>query len=617
MPEYLAPGVYVEEVEIGAKPIEGISTSTAGFLGETERGPEAPRLITGLEQFLRIYGGFSWQTERKTAANSYLPYAVEGFFANGGKRCFLARIVGKNSAAASLEVSGSAATHQPRPEPVRSPATPEGEKYKITGEVLEKLKAEGFPEDVLSKLEGVKDKEFTGEEKFLEAVRETIDDNRVFGQRKAKIVEHAKTGSNPGPSRGGNPGSSFAIRALGPGSWGNRIGVKIEKASLTEVNSQLFKLVVFYWKDAPPEPPVDPMDTGKMRDPNRRQPTIQEDYDNLSPEPSSSDFYQKRINNLSSLIEVGGAATGEAPSAFGLALLEGGSDGQDVTLAEYKGANAGPGQRTGLAAFTEIDEISIVCAPNAGDHEGLDNALVEHCERLMDRFAVLQTKTSAGPVGQLRPPTDSRYAAIYYPWIKIVDPVTGMQKLVPPAGHVAGIYARTDLERGVHKAPANEVVRGAVGVQFAIAKAEQDILNPRGVNCIRTFSGRGIRVWGARTMSSDPLWKYVNVRRLMLFIEESIEEGTQWVVFEPNSQGLWDRVRQTAADFLLRVWKDGALMGNTPEEAFFVKCDETTMTPNDIESGRLIVLIGVAPVRPAEFVIFRIAQWRGGSEIAE
>jgi len=175
----------------------------------------------------------------------------------------------------------------------------------------------------------------------------------------------------------------------------------------------------------------------------------------------------------------------------------------------------------------------------------------------------------------------------------------------------------SDAERGVHKAPANETVRGAAALEFQITKGEQDVLNPRGVNVIRAFPGRGIRIWGARTLSSDALWKYINVRRLFIYLEESIDEGTQWVVFEPNNEKLWVRVIATVTAFLTRVWRDGALMGTTPEEAFIVKCDRTTMTQNDIDNGRLICIIGVAPVKPAEFVTFRIAQWAGGSSVTE
>jgi len=207
------------------------------------------------------------------------------------------------------------------------------------------------------------------------------------------------------------------------------------------------------------------------------------------------------------------------------------------------------------------------------------------------------------------------YAALYYPCVKArVETLTNgkinrIEQFVPPSGYIAGIYARIDAERGGHKAPANEIVQGILEIKTPISKGEQDVLNPNGINCIRAFAGRGIRVWGTRTTVSDGLWKYVNVRRLFLYIEESIDEGTRWVVFEPNGEKLWGRVRATITEFLTRVWRDGALMGTKPEEAFFVKCDRTTMTQGDIDNGRLICVIGVAVVKPAEFAIFRIGQF--------
>jgi phage tail sheath protein FI len=207
---------------------------------------------------------------------------------------------------------------------------------------------------------------------------------------------------------------------------------------------------------------------------------------------------------------------------------------------------------------------------------------------------------------------DSKYAALYYPQIIIRDPLYDKDVPIPPSGHIAGIYARSDTERGVWKAPANEVVRGITGLEKTINKGEQDILNPPPyqINVIRDFRtrGRGYRVWGARLITSDSAWKYVPVRRLFMFLEESLDEGLQWVVFEPNDRPLWARVRQSISNFLTTQWRAGALMGNTPEEAFFVQCDETTMTQDDIDNGRLIVLVGVAPVKPAEFVIIRISQ---------
>lgn len=187
---------------------------------------------------------------------------------------------------------------------------------------------------------------------------------------------------------------------------------------------------------------------------------------------------------------------------------------------------------------------------------------------------------------------------------------------MPPSGAIAGMYARVDGVRGVHKAPANEALAGVVGLETSVTEEEQDELNPVGVNVIRFFSGRGIIVWGARTIASgggDPSWKYVNIRRLFIFLEESIERATGWVVFEPNNEKLWARVRATITEFLTKIWRDGALMGTKAEEAFFVKCDRSTMTQDDIDNGRLICLIGVAPLKPAEFIIFKIAQWSGGN----
>ncbi|ELZ09342.1 phage tail sheath protein FI [Halovivax asiaticus JCM 14624] len=282
----------------------------------------------------------------------------------------------------------------------------------------------------------------------------------------------------------------------------------------------------------------------------------------------------------------------------------------EVSLNDYEGIDK-PGLRTGLAAFTALDDISIVCVPDENDVQGLTDSIVAHCENMGDRFAVLQAEQNPGPVSELETPVDSSYAAYYYPWVSVLDPVTNREKLAPPGGHIAGIYARSDVQHGVHKAPANETVRGVVGLQHDVTKGEQDVLNPKGINCIRSFQGRGIRVWGARTTSSDPEWKYLNVRRLFLFIEQSIDEGTQWSVFEPNDQDLWARIRQSVENFLTTVWREGGLQGSTADEAFYVRCGEETMTEDDIDNGRLIVEIGVAPVKPAEFVIFRISQDTG------
>jgi len=243
--------------------------------------------------------------------------------------------------------------------------------------------------------------------------------------------------------------------------------------------------------------------------------------------------------------------------------------------------------------------------------------LLTHCEVRKDRFAILDSaETVAGGVDRLVRPRDSKYGAFYFPWIQVYDPERG-NVFIPPSGHCAGVYARTDTERGVHKAPANEIVRGALGLRYQISRGEQDILNPRGINCIRLMQGGGIRIWGARTLSSDPSWRYINVRRLFIMVETSIERATQWVVFEPNDFRLWKRVTRTITSFLTLIWRQGALMGETPEKSFYVKCDDETNPPEVIDVGQLIVEIGLAPVKPAEFVIFRIGQMPAGGGVSE
>jgi phage tail sheath protein FI len=277
-----------------------------------------------------------------------------------------------------------------------------------------------------------------------------------------------------------------------------------------------------------------------------------------------------------------------------------------------------PEERTGLHSLRNIEDISIVACPGRTSPEVL-NALIVHCELMRYRFAVLDGSRpphdTLADVQSQRQQFDTKYAALYHPWLLVPDPFPANLARIadyplPPSGHVVGIYARTDIERGVHKAPANEVVRGITGLQRTLNKGEQDILNPFpvNINVIRDFrtNNRGIRVFGGRVITSDPDWKYVNVRRLLIFIEASIDRGLQWVVFEPNAEPLWARVRRSISNFLTVVWRDGGLEGTKVEEAYFVKCDRTTMTQTDIDNGRLIVLVGVAPVKPAEFVIIRI-----------
>jgi hypothetical protein len=294
------------------------------------------------------------------------------------------------------------------------------------------------------------------------------------------------------------------------------------------------------------------------------------------------------------------------------------------TSSEFQGKVT---ERSGVEGLEVLDDVTILCVPDLmaampGQEVELDmikavqTMMIAHCERLGDRVAILDAPRDLTPqeIKKWRMEIagfDSTYAALYYPWITVMDPVTNRPIQIPPSGHMAGIWARNDATRGVHKAPANEVVQGAIGLAYQTTKGEQDTLNPNGVNCIRAFPGRGIRVWGARTLSSNPSWRYINVRRLFNFVEKSIEGGTQWVVFEPNDRKLWARVRRDVTAFLKTVWRSGALFGSTPGEAFYVKIDDELNPPEIRDQGKLIIEIGMAPVKPAEFVIFRISQWAG------
>ncbi len=554
MPEYLSPGVYIEEIA-GIRPIEGVGTSTAGFIGAAERGPESPRLITSWLDFQRWYGGYIPDV-------SYLAYAVQGFFENGGQRCFVTRVANQ----ADTIVAGAIAA--------------------------------------------------------------------------------------------GGGASSLTVSAIGRGAWGNGLLFKVDRANQPPNQPDWFRLTVMYYRPGRLDPVlpaggplnmakgaaphfVDPTSTAAadVNDTERRNwvPDLLEVFDGLTHEAGRTNSVQRVVNANSRLIRawwpgtpdrIDSAAAGtEVPEPLSLAapvadtpITAGDYDGDPdpVTLVAPPAPQVGVGR--GFAGLAAVDEIALLIAPDAlaGGPGGanllpVQTALINQCAGLADRFAILSTELGSTNAVNLRPPLDTSYAAIYHPWIRVYDASINADRLIPPAGHVAGVYARTDIERGVHKAPANEVVRGislADPVEFPVTKGIQDILNPRGVNCIRDFRAdrRGIRVWGARTMSSDGEWKYVNVRRLFIYVEESIDEGTQWVVFEPNDEPTWAKVRRSIGNFLTRVWHSGALMGGTAEEAFFVKCDRTTMTQDDIDNGRLICYIGIAPVKPAEFVIFRISQ---------
>lgn len=650
MPEYLTPGVYVEEIEIGPKSIQGVSTSTAGFLGIAERGPVRPRLVTSFANFQRIYGAY--------LEDSYLAYAIDGFFRNGGQRCFVARIASKNDAIASFDVSADTT------KTLRIKAVGPGEWGNRIHFKIEDASS-GNPD--LFKLTVI----------YFSKMNEPTDTDRLTGKfgdgeftpdpshrlSKALIKKKELSEIEVYDDLSIDPKSSNYYRKKVNGVSNLVVALDDISPADTPVRPRSTLIKIFEWeKINQGSGGGDPDHVEALKkfltwnfeslvdwingvDPVRSDDDTSVSF-TLDPMKSvtidrSNGIATLKINgrNYYSFV-VEKDATGTVHTVYTsniVSLSNSGAtpSGTIVTdtepdLSDYQGSK-GPAEDpygpldntdlvegTGLKGFEDVDEISIVCAPNEEDISGLRAELIDHCETLKDRFAILQEEQQkAYSIEGVVVERESKYAATYLPWIKVIDPLTKSEKLIPPGGHIAGIYARSDIERGVQKAPANEPVRGATALQVQLTKEDQAILNPRGINVIRSFIGRGILVWGARTISADPDWIYINVRRLFLYIEESIEESTQWLVFEPNSERLWSRVIATLTPFLSRLRKEGALMGTTDEEAFFIRCDRTTMTQDDIDNGRLIVVIGVAPVKPAEFVIFRIAQTKVGATIEE
>lgn len=508
---YASPGVYVEEVDRGTKPVEAVGTSTAAFIGITAEASEKvidpitnqrrtilpaallnqAILVTNWTQYTDYFGEF--------VDGAYLPDAVYGYFANGGGPCYVTS---------------------------------------------------------------------------LRALNELAD----------KDIPYATVTV---PAAGGK-GKSLTLRARRPGPSGNAVMVTVKSDPVAEGAQPTFTMIV----------------DGEAR----AGLTMKKGENSVA----DAVYAAVEVSDVSGSLP----ADGDYPLT--------GGDIQPLTTADFEGD---PTERTGLGGLEALDDVRLVLCPDimAGYQDNPEArervkatqaAIIAHCERLRYRFAILDTppglNAQQAREWRMEVGFDSSYAALYYPWIRVAD-LSGASrsKLVPPSGHVVGIFNRTDADRGVHKAPANEVLRLAIDVETNLSKGEQDTLNPIGVNCIRSFPMRGIRVWGARTLSSDPSWRYINVRRLFILVGASLEVGMQWVVFEPNDSTLWAKVRRDSVAFLRTIWRTGALFGTTPDMAFYVKCDEE-LNPSEIRDlGQLIIEIGLAPVKPAEFVIFRISQWAG------
>jgi phage tail sheath protein FI len=506
----LTPGVYVEEVDSGSRPIEGVATAVAAFVGLAQSGPfNEPTLVTNWTQFVTTFGDF--------IEGSYLAHAVYGYFMNGGGVAYIVRIGGEGG----------------------------GEVPVARGELT--------------------------------------------------------TGSGASAKPG------YTFEALEAGDAGNDLSVDVEPLTGEGVTEDQFKLVV------------------------KKAGKVVETHDNLTTKKGKGNAVQT-VNAASKLIKLSeptGAAL-ERVTKTSVSLAGGGGSAAPARLepADFIGDAA---SRTGLGALEAFEDITMVIVPDAmaayeqsmidlEQLKAVQLGLIAHCELIPGRMAIIDPPRgyNAQMIRDWRlegAGYDSKQAALYWPWIKVNDPLSGKNIFVPPSGHIAGVWANTDDTRGVHKAPANEVIRGAVDVELKITGGEQGLLNPEGVNCIRAFPGRGIRIWGARTLSSDPAWKYINVRRLFNYVESSIRQNTDWAVFEPNDQALWAKLRRTISSFLIMTWRSGALFGTSPNEAFFVKCDDENNPAEGIDLGQVVIDLGIAPVKPAEFVIFRVSQLQGGTSL--
>jgi hypothetical protein len=704
MPEYLAPGVFVEETSFRSKSIEGVGTTTTGFVGPTRYGPIGLRLelVSSIVDFERAYGDQNQLAFGKDQVHNYMWHAARAFFTEGGNKLYVSRIFCRldkvkptadpfdakydnaalgpegyldgharkrlgekpedaRPAAGSVAPDAGGAAGEGGDEgagrgaePVRGDARRDSPAAKPPPGLLVRARWPGAAGNVTVRISiSLGPNIYAGFDK-------KAGQPRLAGLSPRDVVLYASTPERPDAEL---PPGDLYIAAQEGLTWllkkkeGN--AVKLDQATLNGQKVGVY--IVTATVAVTPTGGGDPMVwSGLPLDLHHRTNGVEdglaswfwwytEDRSQDSDVPIVFSFSEGVENGIDVLEALDSASNspgilkkaGDGPTALRDSIkdkkrieqryieftLEGGNDGLQPEPDNYEG-RADPktnDPRTGLKQFEDVDEISIVAAPGStsrykGRHDDAESVLrllIAHVERMRYRVAVLDSGDgqTVGEVKAMRGRFDSKHAALYYPWVRIEDPVTQSMIMLPPSGFIAGIYARNDITRGVHKAPANEVLRLSSGFESVINTSEQEILNPLGVNCMRFFEGRGFRVWGARTISSDPEWKYINVRRYFAYLEHSIDKGTQWAVFEPNGPLLWANVRRTIEDFLFNEFQNGSLLGDRSEQAYFVKCDRSTMTQNDLDNGRLICLVGVSPLKPAEFVIFRIGQWTADRKV--
>lgn len=614
MPEYLAPGVFVEEIDSGSKPIEGVGVNTAAFIGYAKSGEfNKPTFISSWSDFCRIFGEDD-QTVLNALSSELDKSTVEILSAKRAAKKGLLEFAQQsvNAMVATNKASGSSNGKV-------GSWSEFVKRYNIS------LSASPYMEDsyLAYAVRGYYDN--GGARAYIVRVARDQDLEIFKKEAKSALPEPAKNATMAlGP---------YSVKALEAGAKGNSVTVEIEHSG-----DDGFSVKVS--GDGKSETFGDT----KPLTPSNWKSGIKSKLVEFTTETEVATRPSAGVFSLT-----GGL---EATQPANLANLPLTAELAKVQAEDFVGDEA---RRSGLGGLSVIDDINMISVPDlmagvwkretlVGDSASIEvlnmtdrrkqqildvqSMLISYCERMGDRMAILDPIPGLVPQEMrdtvLSAPfsCDHGQAAIYYPWIKVMDrvnPQSKQQVYCPPSGHIMGVYARVGVERGVHKAPANESLMGAVALEFDVTKPEQEILNPNGINCIRSFPGTGIRVWGARTLATvgNPSWKYVNVRRLFNYLEKSMERGMQWVVFEPNDHDLWGRVRRNLSAFLFTEWKEGKLFGTVPEEAFYVKCDAETNPQETIDLGRLYVEIGVNPVKPAEFVIIRIGQWSGGAEKTE
>jgi phage tail sheath protein FI len=609
MPEYLAPGVFVEEIDSGSKPIEGVGVNTAAFIGYAKSGEfNKPTFISSWSDFVRMYGEDD-DVVIPALCNEVGKTPIEHLSAKRASRKGLLDYAQQTLANARASGNGKV--------PSWSDFV---KKHNLS------LMQQPFMEGsyLAYAVRGYFDN--GGGRAYIVRVARDEDMQLFKADSKPALPEPAKNATLAiGP---------YTVKALEAGAKGNDVSVTIEHAD----DGDGFSVTING------DGKTETFGDSKPITPSNFKTQIKSKIVEFSTATTVDTRPSAGVFNL-----LGGM---DATTATNLASLPLSGELAKVQVEDFVGDEA---RRSGLGGLTAIDDINMIAIPDlmagcwrtetlAGGDSSVEvlnmtekrkqqildvqSMLISYCERQGDRMCILDPIPGLTPQEMKETTLSAPYSSdhgqgtIYYPWVKVMDRVNPQSKrqiFCPPSGHIAGVWSRVGVERGVHKAPANESLMGVVALEHNVTKGEQEILNPNGINCIRSFPGTGIRVWGARTLATvgNPSWKYVNVRRLFNYLEKSMERGMQWVVFEPNDHDLWGRVRRNLSAFLFTEWKEGKLFGLVPEQAFYVKCDSETNPQEMIDLGRLYVEIGVNPVKPAEFVIIRIGQWTGGGDRSE